>query len=102
MHKPVNGVSFRILLVDKCAIYRRGLRSFIETAISNTGTGINNRTKKKVFEKFVQSQNFLTREVDGLGLGLAVAKNIVKSHGGKISIDSAYKNGTRVTFLLPV
>jgi signal transduction histidine kinase len=38
---------------------------------------------------------------DGEGIGLALCRNIIQSHGGKISIDPAHRHGARIVFTLP-
>ena len=53
------------------------------------------------FDKFTQLQNPKYIQHEGSGLGLAVCKGIVESHGGRIWLDKNYESGTRIQFLIP-
>lgn len=70
--------------------------------VSDTGEGIPEAERSRVFDSFYQIAHYLTRQVGGLGLGLALTRRIVESHGGHISI-AASKPGQGTTFevLLP-
>jgi two-component system, NtrC family, sensor kinase len=66
--------------------------------ISDTGRGISAENLANVFDPF-----FTTKEIGkGTGLGLSVCYNIIKKHGGAISIQSSELRGTVVTVTLPV
>jgi PAS domain S-box-containing protein len=64
--------------------------------VSDTGTGIDDRTMPRVFEPF-----FTTKGV-GRGMGLAAIRGIVDNHGGEIRVVSREGEGTTFTVLLPV
>jgi signal transduction histidine kinase len=65
--------------------------------ISDTGTGISPDLLPKVFDFFMTTKD----SGSGTGLGLAVCREIVKEHGGKITITSEIGKGTKVTIFLP-
>jgi two-component system, NtrC family, sensor kinase len=66
--------------------------------VSDSGKGISERDLAKVFDPF-----FTTKEIGkGTGLGLSVCYNILKNHGGEISIQSSQPGGTVVSISLPV
>ncbi|OKH39875.1 hypothetical protein NIES2101_35355 [Calothrix sp. HK-06] len=70
---------------------------------SDTGKGINPKFLPYVFEYFYQEDSSTTRKFGGLGLGLAIAKQIVELHGGIISADSLGEgHGTTFTVKLPL
>jgi signal transduction histidine kinase len=87
---------------DKIEINSLKMGNIIETSVIDTGVGVSEKMRERVFDKFVQIQDSLTRDIDGLGLGLTLTKNIIESHGGKIIIDAAPERGTKVTFTLPI
>ncbi|BDA65929.1 hybrid sensor histidine kinase/response regulator [Rivularia sp. IAM M-261] len=71
--------------------------------VSDTGKGINPKFLPYVFEYFYQEDSSTTRKFGGLGLGLAIAKQIVELHGGTISADSLGEgNGAIFTVKLPL
>jgi DNA-binding response OmpR family regulator/two-component sensor histidine kinase len=73
-------------------------RCFI--TIKDTGIGIPVDQLDKVFDRFYQVNSAQTREYEGSGLGMALAKELVELHKGSISIKSAEGKGTTVTVSL--
>jgi len=74
-----------------------------QVKIRDTGVGIEPEFLPYVFDRFRQEDSSLTREFGGLGLGLAIARHIIESHGGKIEAASEGKGkGTTFTFTLPL
>lgn len=71
--------------------------------VMDTGKGINPDFLPYVFEHFRQEDGATTRKFGGLGLGLAIARQIVEMHGGQISVDSLGEGqGTTFTVKLPL
>ena len=74
-----------------------------QLAVVDEGAGIPAELLPRVFDRFVQGEQALQRASGGLGLGLAIAKNLVELHGGEISADSAGPGrGARFSLTLPV
>ena len=72
-------------------------------AVVDHGVGIAPALLPHVFERFVQGEQPLQRASGGLGLGLAIAKNLVELHGGTIAAESAGEGrGARFTVTLPL
>jgi CheY-like chemotaxis protein/anti-sigma regulatory factor (Ser/Thr protein kinase) len=80
---------------------RRNDSALIE--ISDTGKGINAELLPHVFERFRQGDSSSTRQHGGLGLGLAIAQQLVAMHNGRIEVESGGDGqGSRFTVLLPL
>ncbi len=76
--------------------------SFVEFAVSDSGIGIPDEQKDKIFTRFFRATNAIRTQTDGSGLGLFIAKNIIQRHGGEISYDSEVNKGTTFHFTLPI
>ncbi|MBW4622004.1 MAG: PAS domain S-box protein [Cyanosarcina radialis HA8281-LM2] len=71
--------------------------------VIDTGKGINPEFLPYVFEHFRQEDSATTRKFGGLGLGLAIVRQIVEMHGGKVSVESQGEGqGATFTVLLPL
>ena len=70
--------------------------------IADTGVGIPDNQKDRVFTKFFRAKNVVQLETEGSGLGLFITKNIILGHGGTISFVSTEGKGTTFTILLPM
>lgn len=70
--------------------------------VSDTGFGIPEDQIVRIFEPFYRSDIEESRNIDGSGLGLHLVKNIIERHGGKMIVNSVYKQGSTFGFLLPL
>ncbi|MBN1823765.1 MAG: GAF domain-containing protein [Endomicrobiales bacterium] len=66
----------------------------IGITVKDNGPGIPPEERGKVFQKFYQIEESFTGQVEGAGLGLALAKQIMEAHGGGISIESVVNSGS--------
>ncbi|TNJ61374.1 HAMP domain-containing protein [Paenibacillus hemerocallicola] len=73
----------------------------IGVVFRDTGIGIAEEDRKRIFERFFKADKSHNREAGGSGLGLAIVKRVVELHGGRVEIDSAAGKGTAVTVFLP-
>jgi signal transduction histidine kinase len=71
-------------------------------AIEDDGPGIPPAELDRVFEPFHRVEGSRNRETGGVGLGLPIARNILRAHGGDVSIANRSQGGARVTVTLPV
>ncbi len=72
----------------------------ISVEVVDQGVGIRKRDQKKIFERFYRADDYLTRDVDGTGLGLAFARFIAKVHNGDIKVTSQFGGGSSFTLCL--
>ena len=102
----LNQVFMNLLVNSSHAIEKQGeitVRTGVEegnivVSISDTGCGIPEAILQKIFEPF-----FTTKEVGkGTGLGLSISYDIVKKHGGEITVESAPGEGTTFRIILPI
>jgi signal transduction histidine kinase len=73
----------------------------VEVRVHDTGAGIPPEHLPHVFERFYRADRSRARATGGAGIGLAIVKELVQAHGGRVGIDSAPGRGTTVTFTLP-
>lgn len=69
--------------------------------VSDTGCGIPADRMEAVFQPFVQGDDTLSRQHEGVGLGLSLARALVERHGGRVTIQSRENVGTTVSLRLP-
>ena len=75
----------------------------VQLSIKDNGNGISPEFLPHIFERFIQSENPMTRKFGGLGLGLAITNHIVKIHNGTIEAKSAGKGkGSVFTVRFPL
>ena len=74
----------------------------VKISVADNGTGIPEKDLARIFERFYRVDNAFTRGTGGAGLGLAIAKYIVESHGGKIWLESEAGKGSTFSFTLPI
>ncbi len=72
-------------------------------SFSDSGGGVDEADMPKLFDNFFQAADYLTREVGGVGLGLATVKRIVEEHGGGVAVHkNARGPGLTFSFWLPL
>ena len=74
---------------------------FVQLYVKDTGVGIPHELYDRIFNQFVQSEQSLTSDIDGAGLGLSIAKGLVELLGGKIWVESVIDKGSTFYFTLP-
>ncbi len=91
-HTPVGG---------EVVLSAERLGDKVRIAVADTGCGIAPEHLPHLFERFYRADPARSRERGGLGLGLALVRNIVRLHGGEVDVDSRVGQGTRVRLELP-
>lgn len=75
--------------------------AFVQVKITDTGIGVPPADLTRIFEEFYRADNARATERDGTGLGLALAKEVVERHGGRIWAQNNPGGGSTFTFTLP-
>ena len=79
----------------------RPLDGLVEVSVSDTGIGIPPEDQDRLFTRFFRGQHRLVRRHRGTGLGLPIARSIVRAHGGEIWVESEVGKGSTFRFTLP-
>lgn len=87
----------------KITVYYELLNDYLQINIKDTGAGITNEDKNKLFQKFSRGQHATDLRPDGSGLGLFIAKKIVEGNFGRMSYLSGGENqGSVFSFTMPI
>jgi heavy metal sensor kinase len=70
--------------------------------VSDTGIGIPEQEREKIFKRFYRVDKSRSRETGGVGLGLSIAEWIAHAHHGRIEVDSELSQGSTFTVYLPI
>lgn len=71
-------------------------------SVRDTGVGIDEADKAKIFEEFQQAEARDSKRKGGTGLGLSISKRIIEMHGGRVWVDSSPGEGSTFYFTLPI
>jgi signal transduction histidine kinase len=95
-------------IVENAAVYGKRAQVSVERSttevtvhVDDEGPGIPEAEMEKVFKPFVRLENSRSRDTGGVGLGLAIARSIIRSHGGDITLHNRPEGGLRATISLP-
>jgi signal transduction histidine kinase len=85
----------------RVSVWVRRTTQGAEVTVSDTGEGIGAENLRLIFERFYRGEKSRNRGTGGAGLGLAIARGIVRAHGGDIKVESQIGKGTQFTFYIP-
>ena len=77
-------------------------KEIITFYVSDTGIGIPEDQLTRIFDRFYQVNNSLSRLNEGTGLGLSITKSLVETLGGSITVESVVESGSKFSFTLPI
>lgn len=86
---------------DTIFIVSRLQKDCVEISVADTGKGISNEDKAKLFNKYVQAVEHKQKNRAGTGLGLSIVKGIVEAHKGRIWIEDNQPHGAKFIVALP-
>ncbi|MDD3237241.1 MAG: ATP-binding protein [Candidatus Gastranaerophilales bacterium] len=77
-------------------------REYVKVEVADTGIGIAHEDLNKVFDKFEQIENSLSRKIGGTGLGLPIARQLMETHKGLIWLESEVNVGSKFSLAIPI
>lgn len=96
----INVPAFKSL--DKTQLKKKSSLTFTEIQVTNTGPGILPEHLRNIFNRFYQFDDSSVQKYEGTGIGLALAKELVELHHGKIKVESKPEKETTFTVYLPL
>jgi PAS domain S-box-containing protein len=75
---------------------------FLRAAVVDTGIGILEEDRVKIFDPFFRAEHPLVQNSSGTGLGLSIVKDLVKMHGGELEVSSEPGKGSEFSFTIPL
>lgn len=95
-----NGIKFN---VEGGFVRMKAVRNgkWLAVSVENSGPGIAEEDRARIFDRFYRADRSRSREVDGFGLGLSLAKGIVEGHGGLLDLAESTGGITRFLVTLP-
>lgn len=96
-----NGAKYGQRVDASLNLYDRAGQHFVSVVIQDSGPGIPEDKMEQVFEPFFRLEGSRNRDTGGVGLGMAIARNIVRNHGGEVYLKNR-EQGLRVTLELPL
>jgi signal transduction histidine kinase len=73
----------------------------ISVSVTDAGIGIPAEARERIFDRFYRVDSSETRTIGGTGLGLSLVREIVREHGGSVSVDSIDGRGSTFSVTLP-
>ena len=100
----INLISNAIKFTDRGSITVRShvTDGMMRISVADTGLGIPKEALEDIFDRFTQADASSTRNEGGAGLGLAISRDIVALHGGEINVEETSKQGTTISFTIPL
>ncbi|MEC4853156.1 MAG: ATP-binding protein, partial [Jaaginema sp. PMC 1079.18] len=95
-----NGIKFT--QSGEVRVSSRVVDDYLEITVSDTGIGIPRDKFERIFVVFEQGDGSISRKYGGMGLGLAISKQLIELHGGKIRLESQIDRGSKFSFTLPL
>lgn len=76
--------------------------SFLRAMVTDTGIGISEEDRTKIFDTFFRADHPIVRDSGGTGLGLSIVKTLVEMHGGELEVQSELGKGSEFSFTIPL
>jgi two-component system sensor histidine kinase VicK len=71
-------------------------------SVNDTGIGISEDEAERIFERFYRAKDPRVEKITGTGLGLTLAREVIRLHGGDVTVESELNKGSTFTLTLPI
>jgi GAF domain-containing protein len=95
------GNAIKFTDVGEVRVTAKAVNGHFNFSVADTGPGIPEQERTRIFEQFHQVDSSLTKAAGGTGLGLSIAKQIVEMHGGRIWVESTVGKGSTFQMEIP-
>jgi PAS domain S-box-containing protein len=93
--------AFKFTFEGQIVVTLKSLDGAVELQVRDTGVGIPEEHRERVFERFHRIEGIQARTYEGTGIGLALVQELVKLHGGSVRVESAVNVGSTFTVTIP-
>jgi PAS domain S-box-containing protein len=93
--------AFKFTLEGEVAVTLKPVDGVVELQVRDTGVGIPEEQRERVFERFHRIEGIHARTHEGTGIGLALVQELVKLHGGSVRVESALGQGSTFRVTIP-
>ncbi len=93
--------AYKFTFAGEVALTLKPVDGAVELEVRDTGVGIPEEHRERVFERFHRLEGVQARTYEGTGIGLALVQELVKLHGGRVRVESAAGAGSTFTVTIP-
>ena len=93
--------AYKFTFAGEVALTLRPVDGAVELRVRDTGVGIPEEHRERVFERFHRIESTQGRTYEGTGIGLALVQELVRLHGGTVCVESAVGGGSTFTVTIP-
>jgi DNA-binding NtrC family response regulator/signal transduction histidine kinase len=94
--------AFKFTFDGVVTVTLKSVHRAVELQVRDTGVGIPEEQRERVFERFHRIEGTLARTYEGTGIGLAFVQELVKLHGGQVHVESTVGQGSAFTVTIPL
>jgi DNA-binding NtrC family response regulator/signal transduction histidine kinase len=94
--------AFKFTFEGSVTVTLKAMESAVQLQVRDTGVGIPDEHRERVFERFHRVEGTHGRSFEGTGIGLAFVQELVRLHGGNVRVESALGQGSAFTVTIPL
>jgi len=94
--------AFKFTFEGEITVVLKRVNGSVKLSVSDTGVGIPEKERQRVFERFHRIESTRARTYEGTGIGLSLVQELVRLHGGTVRVESVLDRGTTFTVSIPL